>query len=95
MDLYLKTPTQTEMNTALLNAGVVDAAGFPRRGFNVDVIGTIRRVTGYDGSNNPIVETDPNWHVNLRAENLSAAAQAILDPISIPAPTTPVRVWAD
>lgn len=66
----------------------------PNPGVNIDVIGPINRVTGYDDSGEPIVQTYPEWHVNVRCGDLTEEQQAELAFAVITPPETPYRVWA-
>ncbi len=95
-DLYLKAPTEADMNAALIAAGLVyeeDEAIFPAEGVNLDIIGPITRVTGYDESGEPITETLPDWHVNVRCLELTEAQEAEIEAVKIVPPEVPYRVW--
>ena len=82
MDLYLKTLTEADMDTALLEAGVIDAEGNPTQDFSVDQIGPFARD-----------EVDyPDWHTNLRG-SFDEEQLALLTPLSVE-PPVPYRVWA-
>jgi len=61
---------------------------------SLDVIGPITRVTGYDENGDPIVQTYPEWHVNVRCAGLSEEQEAEIDAIKIVPPEVPCRVWA-
>ena len=61
---------------------------------SLDVIGPITRVTGYDENGDPIVQTYPEWHVNVRCAGLSEEQEAEIDAIKIVPPEQPFRVWA-
>ena len=91
-DLYLKAPTQEDMDTALLEAGVIDAEGNPTQDFSVDQIGPFSKVVGYDEAGEPIVEDYPDWHTNLRG-SFDEEQLALLTPLCVE-PPVPYRVWA-
>jgi hypothetical protein len=91
-DLYLKTPIEKDMAAALMAAGVIDNEGNPTQGFSVDQIGPITKVIGYDEKDEPIVESYPDWHTNLRGE-FDEKQLALLTPLSVD-PAVPYRVWA-
>ena len=92
MDLYLKAPTEADMNAALIEAGIIDADGNPTPDFSVDQIGPFQRVIGYDDKGDPIVEDYPDWHTNLRG-SFTEEQLAALTPMSVN-PPLPYRVWA-
>lgn len=97
MDLYLKAADEAAMNAVLIDAGLAyeeDGALFPANGVCLDVIGPITRVTGYDENGEPITQTYPEWHVNVRCAGLSEEQEALLDAVKIVPPETPFRVWA-
>jgi hypothetical protein len=91
-DIYLKTLTEDGMNSALLEAGIIDAEGNPTQGFSVDQIGPFSKVIGYDEKEEPILENYPDWHTNLRG-NFTEEQLALLKPLSVE-PSIPYRVWA-
>ena len=91
-DLYLKAPTQEDMDAALLEAGVIDDEGNPTADFSVDQIGPFSKVVGYDAKGEPIVEDYPDWHTNLRG-SFDEEQLALLTPLAVE-PTVPYRVWA-
>jgi hypothetical protein len=91
-DLYLKATTEADMDTALLEAGVIDAEGNPTQDFSVDQIGPFSKVIGYDEAGEPIVEDYPDWHTNLRG-SFDEEQLALLTPLTVE-PTVPYRVWA-
>lgn len=95
MDLYLKAPTEADMNAALIAAGLAyeaDGALYPAQGASLDIIGPFTRT---DYSVEPPVETvHPEWHVNVRCAGLSEEALADLAAVMIVPPETPYRVWA-
>lgn len=91
-DLYLKAPTEDDMDAALLEAGVIDAEGNPTPDFSVDQIGPFSKVIGYDAEDEPIVEDYPDWHTNLRG-SFDEDQLALLTPLCVE-PPVPYRVWA-
>jgi len=81
-DLYLKAPTQEDMDAALLEANVIDDEGNPTPDFSVDQIGPFTRDhVDY-----------PDWHTNLRG-SFTEEQLALLTPLSVE-PLIPYRVWA-
>jgi len=81
-DLYLKAPTQEDMDAALLEANVIDDEGNPTPDFSVDQIGPFTRD-----------DVDyPDWHTNLRG-SFTEEQLALLTPLSVE-PLIPYRVWA-
>ena len=95
MDLYLKAPTEADMNAALAAAGLSyedDGVMYAASGVSLDVIGPI---TKWDYTVDPPVETAyPEWHVNVRSYDLSDEQLAALDGMIIVPPEMPFRVWA-
>jgi hypothetical protein len=91
-DLYLKAPTQEDMDAALLDAGVIDAEGNAKNGFSIDRIGPFSNVTGYDKDGEPIEQIYADWHTNLRG-NFNEEQLALLAPLNV-FPIIPYRVWA-
>ncbi len=90
-DLYLKTLTEDDMDAALTAAGLIEE-GQPVSGVCIDVIGPFTR---FDYSVEPPVETHyPEWHVNVRCDDLTETELAVLTPITIIPPEQPYRVWA-
>jgi hypothetical protein len=85
-DLYLKAPTQEDMDAALLEAGVIDDANV-----SIDQIGPFSKVIGYDEAGEPIVEDYPDWHTNLRG-SFTDEQLALLTPLSV-VPPIPYRIW--
>jgi len=81
-DLYLKAPTQEDMDAALLEAGVIDDEGNPTPDFSVDQIGPFTR--------DDVDYTD--WHTNLRG-SFTEDQLALLTPLAVE-PPIPYRVWA-
>ena len=80
------------MDAALLEAGVIDAEGFPTQEFSVDQIGPFSKVIGYDEEGGAIQEDYPDWHVNLRG-SFNEEQLALLTPLSV-YPSLPYRTWA-
>jgi hypothetical protein len=96
-DLYLKAADEAAMNAALIDAGLameLDDTFGPALGVSLDVIGPISRVTGYDEDGEPIMQTYPEWHVNVRCGGLTEAQEAAIQPFVIVPPEQPYRVWA-
>lgn len=96
IDLYLKAPTEAEMNAALVSAGLLidfDGELQPPVGVSIDNIGPFVR---WDYSVEPPVEIDyPDWHTNVRAYEIAKDQMAVLAPFIIaPPPALPYRVWA-
>lgn len=101
-DYYCKFDSESAANTALVAAGVMQAAvdmdgqpnGFAAtNGASVDVIGEIYKPTGNtvttDMGERPEMAAIPGWHVNVRSSTeIEALKQYDV------APDTPVRVWA-
>ena len=101
IDLYLKAPTEADMNAALVAAGIavlaVDDAGGPagqvqQGGVAVDHIGPFEKITGYNKKNEPITALFPDWHTNLRGF-FTDEQLAILEPLRC-SPKQPSRVFA-
>lgn len=97
-DLYLKAPTQEDMEAALIAAELAyedEEYGLqPAAGVSLDVIGPIVRVTGYDEDDAPITVEYPEWHVNVRCTGLTEEQEAALKAFVIVPPEHPYRVWA-
>ena len=91
-DLYLKTPTEEAMVTALKGAGVIDNEGNPTQNFSVDHIGPFVKVAGFKSEDEPILEAYPDWHTNLRGI-FDEDQLALLTPLRVE-PIVPYRVWA-
>jgi hypothetical protein len=85
-DLYLKAPTQEDMDAALFEAGVIDDVNI-----SIDQIGPFSKVIGYDEDGEPIVEDYPDWHTNLRG-SFTDEQLALLTPLSV-VPPIPYRIW--
>jgi hypothetical protein len=83
MDYLLRTTTESEMEDALIAAGIaerIDGRLIPEQGISIDHIGAIK--------------TDVRWHTNLRVTFNLTAAQVALLPTFTPLPTIPYRVFA-
>ena len=96
IDLYLKAPTQEDMEAALIAAELAyedEKYGLqPASGVSLDVIGPI---TKWDNSVGPPVETVyPEWHVNVRCGGLTEDQETVLEAFVIVPPEHPYRVWA-
>lgn len=92
MDTFLKFSDEDEFLEAADEAGLVrDGRARSRVGLELDVIGEIRKLVGYDKSEKPkaLFESVPGFHVNLRGELPEAFGPFVID-----APATPFRVWA-
>lgn len=95
IDLYLKAPTEAEMNAALVSAGLlvdIDGQLLPPTGVSIDNIGPFVR---WDYSVEPPVETKyPDWHTNVRAYEITDGQMKVLAPFVLKTPKEPYRVWA-
>lgn len=90
-DLYLKAADQEALDAALIAAGLIDDQGEPVKGVDLDRIGTISRVKGYDDDGQPIIKTYDGYHANVRtAEDFD---DSILSEFLVIPPDTPFRVW--
>ena len=96
----LRTPTESDMDDALIAAGVAqeatDAEGnvmvVPTAGISIDHIGAIPpRV---DDEGNIITPGDPRWHTNIRAMIELTPEQITALPTFTPEPSIPYRVFA-
>jgi len=97
MDICLKAADEATMNAALIAAGlayVEDHALHPAPNVSLDIIGQITRVTGLDAKGEPVTETLPAWHVNVRCAGLTEEQKAKLAGMVIVPPATPYRTWA-
>lgn len=90
-DLYLKADSQEAMDTALITAGLIDDEGQPAEGVDLDRIGTISRVTGYDEAGEAIIKIQDGYHANVRTA-FDFDGDGMGDFIVVP-PETPFRVW--
>lgn len=96
IDLYLKATTKEDMETALVSAELAyqnqKHGLLPASGISLDVIGPI---TKWDISVEPPVATVyPEWHVNVRCNELTEDQEAALASYVIVPPVAPYRVWA-
>ena len=100
MDYMLRTTTDSDMEDALIAAGVAqeitDIEGevivIPTTGISIDHIGAIPPRVDQDG--NPVSPGDPRWHTNIRAMIELTEAQIDFLPTFDPLPTIPYRVFA-
>ena len=100
MDYLLRTTTESEMEDALIAAGVAQEATdhegevmvIPTAGVSIDHIGAIPPKTDIDG--NPVSPGDPRWHTNIRAMIELTEQQITALPTFTPEPTIPYRVFA-
>lgn len=94
-DLYLKADDEATLDMALLSAQLTDADGKPVEGVNLDKIGIIERITGYDGNGDPITKTYDGFHANVRTDfDIDEDTMQELEPLSVSPPANPFRVWA-
>ena len=103
MIYYLKTNTESEMISALKDAGIlvdVDKNGVVETYCTVgafDPIGTIYKETGNtiesEGRQIPETVAIDGFHANLMAL-LNEEQEAVIEQMAVPAPATPYRVWA-
>lgn len=100
MDYMLRTTTESDMEDALIAAGVAqettDHEGevmvIPTAGISIDHIGPIPPTVDIDG-----VQTSPGdsrWHTNIRAMIELTEAQIDSLPTFTPEPSIPYRVFA-
>lgn len=100
MDYMLRTTTESEMEDALIAAGIAqettDHEGevnvFPTTGVSIDHIGAIPPKTDIDG--NILSPGDPRWHTNIRAMIELTEEQITALPTFTPEPSIPYRVFA-
>jgi hypothetical protein len=100
MDYLLRTTTESEMEDALIAAGVAQEATdiegevnvFPTPGVSIDHIGAIPPKTDIDG--NILSPGDPRWHTNIRAMIELTEQQITALPTFTPEPSIPYRVFA-
>ena len=100
MDYLLRTTTESEMEDALIAAGVAqeitDIEGevivIPTTGISIDHIGAIPPRVDQDG--NPVSPGDPRWHTNIRAMIELTEQQITALPTFTPEPSIPYRVFA-
>ena len=100
MDYMLRTTTESEMEDALIAAGLAQEATdyegevnvFPTAGVSIDHIGAIPPKTDIDG--NILSPGDTRWHTNIRVTFELTEEQVELLPIFAPEPSIPYRVFA-
>ena len=100
MDYMLRTPTESDMEDALIAAGVAqeatDAEGevmvVPTAGISIDHIGAIPPTVDIDG--NILKPGDTRWHTNIRA--MIELTPEVIEglPTFEPEPSIPYRVFA-
>lgn len=94
IDLYLKSDTADEMSAALAAAGFIDEEGQPLPDVDIDRIGEISRVIGYDENDEPIIQRHKGYHANVRTgAELEGKAMEAIAPLVVDPPATPSRVW--
>jgi len=100
MDYLLRTPTESDMDDALIAAGLAqeatDAEGevtvVPTAGISIDHIGAIPPTVDLNG--NILSPGDTRWHTNIRAMIELTPEQVTALPTFTPEPTIPYRVFA-
>ena len=100
MDYMLRTATESDMNDALIAAGVAqestDYEGevivIPAVGISIDHIGPIPPTV--DSNDNITSPGDTRWHTNIRAMIELTEEQVDSLPTFDPPPTVPYRVFA-
>ncbi len=100
MDYMLRTTTESDMEDALIAAGiaqeVIDSEGevrvFPIDGVYIDHIGPIP--SKVDESGTVISIGDTRWHTNIRVIFALTEAQIAMLPTFSPEPSIPYRVFA-
>ena len=100
MDYMLRITTESDMDDALIAAGVAQEATdhegnvivIPTAGISIDHIGAIPPKTDIDG--NILSPGDPRWHTNIRAMIELTEEQITALPTFTPEPTIPYRVFA-
>ena len=100
MDYLLRTTTESEMEDALIAAGVAQEATdhegevnvFPTEGVSIDHIGAIPPQTDIDG--NILSPGDTRWHTNIRVTFEMTPEQVFMLPSFAPEPSIPYRVFA-
>lgn len=99
MDYLLRSATESDLNDALIAAGVAqevtdmdgEVTVQPVEGISLDRIGPIPTMVDKDGI---IVRPgDPRYHANLRATIELTAAQVAALPTFAPEPSVPYRVF--
>ena len=100
MDYLLRSTTESDMDDALIAAGLaeerIDEDGevmvLPVAGVTLDRIGPIPAQLDPEGE--VIRDGDSRYHLNLRVTINLTAAQVALLPTFTPTPRVPYRVWA-
>jgi hypothetical protein len=100
MDYLLRTATESEMEDALIAAGVAQEATdtegevivIPTAGISIDHIGAIPPKTDIDG--NVTKPGDSRWHTNIRVTFEMTPEQVLMLPSFAPEPSIPYRVFA-
>ncbi|CAB4176649.1 hypothetical protein UFOVP995_44 [uncultured Caudovirales phage] len=100
MDYMLRTTTESEMEDALIAAGVAQEATdhegevivIPTAGISIDHIGAIPPKTDIDG--NILSAGDTRWHTNIRVTFEMTPEQVLMLPTFAPEPSIPYRVFA-
>jgi hypothetical protein len=100
MDYMLRTTTESDMDDALIAAGVAqettDAEGdvtvVPTAAISIDHIGAIPPTVDLNG--NILSPGDTRWHTNIRAMIDLTTEQITALPTFIPEPAIPYRVFA-
>lgn len=96
IDVTLRAETRKALDAALTAAGLIDEEGQPTsEHVLIDYIGPITRQNGVDESGEPISETIPDYHANLRVMvDLTDDQVKALGDVTLPPPNRPYRVWA-
>ena len=100
MDYMLRTTTESEMEDALIAAGVAQEATdhegevivIPPAGISIDHIGAIPPTTDIDG--NLLSAGDTRWHTTIRVTFEMTPEQVLMLPTFAPEPSIPYRVFA-
>ena len=100
MDYLLRTPTQSDMDDALIAAGVAqeitnqdnEVVVVSVNNVSIDEIGAIPPILDID--DNIISPGDPRWHTNIRVTFELTQEQIAFLPTFDPLPTVPYRVFA-
>ena len=100
MDYMLRTTTESDMEDALIAAGIAqeitdfegEVVVFPIDGVYIDHIGPIPAQVDIDG--NVLGPGDNRWHTNIRVVIELTTEQIAALPTFNPEPTIPYRVFA-
>lgn len=100
MDYLLRSTTESDLDDALIAAGVAQEVTNldgeiivqPIGGISLDRIGPIPAMVDKDGI--IIRRGDPRYHANLRATVGLTAAQVAALPTFAPEPSVRMRIWA-